>query len=344
MKKRTLLGLSIFTISPITYGMEKKTDAPVAGTPSSIIVVAPEARARSSSLPHHRHSHSSTSSQEVPTAELKQEDSKAPSIVSFLGHLGHHTAHTPKIPQPQHEHPAGIAIQPTAGHPAANAETTKQPKPTLWANIKNASPTDWARIVISAFWNMIWGKRPEIMHHTYHKHHQDNHKIDNFIEALNHQGRLVRNAYKYQVKRSSSLATVAAAITAAVAYPSYGASASTIALGAGAGLATGAISWFYHGRRAQLNEIAERHKAVVLHAIRADVTDLEAAAAYNQVVRAGYWHSLFKFLPVGIADMSSIRDEVQDNARILERDRLRTELTHTVVPQAANPNPQSTNP
>ena len=325
MKKQALLGLTLFTISPIAYGMGNASTA--GGAPPSITVVTATPRARSASFSHSKHSNSVVNTVESLFHHQHSSENTA-------GHKqgAQPTAAASGTAQPTHAQSSGIGTQPTVNQPANTSAVISVPA-------KKSNQT-----LLAIIWNMIWGKKPEITHHPYHKHYHDNPKVNNFVDALRHQGKLVRNAYKYQIKRSSSLAAVAATITAAVAYPSYGASASTIALGAGAALATGAISWFYHGRRAQLNEIADRHKAVVLHAIRADLTAQEAAMAYNQVVRAGYWHSLFKFWPVGIADMSSIRDEVQDNARILERDRLRTERTHTIVPQAATPTPQSTNP
>ena len=367
MSKQILSMVCLYAISPIMYGMENKTDTPAAGMPTSITVVAPETRARSSSLPHHKHSHSSSSSENVKGSTIKEK----------FEHLLHPNQPEATAPQKQGEQPVipSIAAQPRpalANMPLANMplvpiqptqpatavsapstslippapELAKKTNPTLWANIKNASPKDWARIVITALWDVAWGKKPEITHHAYHAahHHHTNQKIGNFAEALKHQGKLVRNAYKYQLKRSASLATVAAAITAVLAYPSFGASASTATLGLVAGSATGLLSWFYHGRRAQLNEIAERHRAVVLHAIRADVTDQEAALAYNQVMHAGYWHSLAKFWPAGITDMSDIRDDVQDCYRVLERDKIRTELTHPIVPQTTNPAPLPTTP
>ena len=372
MKKQLILLLSLYALSPVIYGMDDKTkeqgiqpanlvdntEAPVSGTPPAIRVIAPEdptttMRGRSQS-PHHHHQHSRSHSPsttkiaseqlQIPSAPNSEDQKPTEKLNPPIEPTASITAPTPHdastiIPTAQAERPiekTGTLRKVLSSLIAAPGKVVRNPK-MIWYGINNTG--DFARRAVIILLHTIWGKKPQLQAYEYHlpfapgEHHETLHRRE-FKRAIETQGLAAQDAFKYRIKRTFCFTTIAAAITSALASRNFNAK-KTAALGLGVGTLTSIISWLYHGKRAQINEIARRHHVIVLHAVRENITDQEAKHTYNEAISGvklrDQLRDLCTYWPAGISEMSGIRNEVTGCYRLLQEDARRTEEAHRTV-------------
>lgn len=336
MKKHLILLLSLSAVSPVVYGMENAA-APVAPAQAAVqapaLPAAPVVAPAPAVAPQHLDPAATFVPQTDPAGTVVTPTTAvpalpaAPTAIAAAPVVAPTPAAAPAPATPAVQEPGRMRKAWNAVRSGTSTVVCAPAKGITWAwgKIKKAPATtkELASRMLARMLNVIWGQAPAVrpVEFAYHQAaaavNADQARINDLTQAMVNQGRAVNNARGYQLKRAFGFGTIAAAIGTGLAYRKFGATAKTAITGLGSGVLSGIGSWFYLGKRTQLGEIARRHKASVLLATAAGVTDEQATEAHTASLNPGAddhrrLYALREF-GLGRSDMSSMREEVAAN-------------------------------